>query len=139
MPGPGEVLVKNAVVAQNPSDWKTIEWGLVRPGDGVGSDFVGRIVALGQGVDDVKIGDRVSGWLLPESTAKASTAYREYSIIRSKPLIHIPDNVPDDEAATFFCATATAASGLRALLGFPLIAPYNRSLLVWGGSCQYLL
>ncbi|TFY75084.1 hypothetical protein EWM64_g8928 [Hericium alpestre] len=97
-PGPGEVLIKVAVAAQNPSDWKTIHWGMVKPGQGVGSDFAGRVVALGDGVHDVKLGERVAGWQVPaEGDLNASTAYREYTTITSAPLIHIPNNVSDEE------------------------------------------
>lgn len=60
-PGPGQVLVKVHAAALNPIDaviqktgFVVTEWPAV-----LGSDGAGEIVALGEGVSEVKVGDRV--------------------------------------------------------------------------------
>lgn len=60
-PGGGEVLVKVSVVAQNPSDWKTL--GNSSEGNIIGADFSGIISEIGPDVDKGLryIGERVSG------------------------------------------------------------------------------
>ena len=44
---------------------KIVVFGRAQPGNGSGNDFVGRIVALGPGVHDVAVGDRVRVLRLP--------------------------------------------------------------------------
>jgi len=75
-PGPGEVLVKIKAVAINPTDCKLlfrhrqlfslrsllgkmVVFGVAKPGNGSGNDYAGLVVAVGSGVDNVTIGDRV--------------------------------------------------------------------------------
>ncbi|TFY63381.1 hypothetical protein EVG20_g6344 [Dentipellis fragilis] len=132
-PGAGEVLVKISVAAQNPTDWKSIDWGRTLPGQGVGVDLAGVIVAVGEGVTNVAVGERVAGWV-PAHARVNTTAFREYTIMNARPLIKVPDNVSDEEAATLPVAVATAATGMRRLTNYPQGAPYNRYVLVWGGS-----
>ncbi|KAA1476182.1 GroES-like protein [Dentipellis sp. KUC8613] len=131
-PGAGQVLVKVNVAAQNPTDWKSIEWQRITPGKGTGCDFAGSVVAIGDGVTNVVIGERVAGWVV--ASAGKTTAFQEYTIVDAHPLYKIPDNVTDEEASTIPLAVATAAIGLRRLTNYPQGAPYNRYVLVWGGS-----
>ena len=77
-PGPGEVVVRVAVSGVNPTDWKS------RQGDGSGApppagsqvpnqDGAGLVVATGNGVDPVLVGERVwiweAAWQRPWGTA----------------------------------------------------------------------
>ncbi|KAA1476167.1 NAD(P)-binding protein [Dentipellis sp. KUC8613] len=135
-PGPGQVLVKNITVAQNPADWKGIEYGQLSAGRGLGWDFAGRIAALGEGVTNWKIGDRVAGCVLPLKAEKISqNAYCEYTLTTAQPLLRIPDNITDEEAASIPLAAFTALHGLHIISDIPKRAPLGgRALLVWGGS-----
>ena len=60
-PGPGEVLIQNVAAASNPKDWKYPLWGndfsYIE-----GSDVAGEIVKLGEGVSDLKVGQRVAAF-----------------------------------------------------------------------------
>ncbi|KAA1476181.1 GroES-like protein [Dentipellis sp. KUC8613] len=132
LPGAGQVLVKINVAAQNPVDWKSIEWQEINPGMGTGCDFAGIVAAIGDGVTNVAVGERVAGWVV--ASAGKTTAFREYTLVDARPLYKIPDNVTDEEASTIPLAIATAAIGLRRLTNYPQSAPYNRYVLVWGGS-----
>lgn len=61
--GPGEVVVKNSHVAINPVDWKLQEYdppqfNLKYP-DILGKDLAAEVVEVGEGVSNVKVGQRV--------------------------------------------------------------------------------
>ena len=62
-PAAGQVLIKQHAVALNPFEWKMRERGIVlQEGDYpaiLGVDGAGEVVAIGEGVQNVKIGDRV--------------------------------------------------------------------------------
>ncbi|KAA1479340.1 GroES-like protein [Dentipellis sp. KUC8613] len=131
-PGAGEVLVKINAAAQNPTDWKSIEWGTIKPGSGTGCDFAGVVVEIGEGVTNVSVGDRVAGFVV--ASLGITSSFREYTVAAAHPLYKIPDNVTDKEAATLPLALATAAIGMRRLTDYPQGAPYNRYVLVWGGA-----
>ncbi|THH08993.1 hypothetical protein EW146_g8812 [Bondarzewia mesenterica] len=132
-PGPGQILVQVTVGAQNPTDWKALKDGRVNPGYGLGHDFAGRVVLLGEGVTNVAVGERVAGFVLP-SRSNTMGAFREYTVVGAHPLLKIPDVVHDEEAATLPVASTTAALGLRHIADFPRSAPLDHTILVWGGS-----
>lgn len=55
------IIVKTEAVALNPTDWKSLEYS---PSKGalVGCDYVGIVEEVGNGVKDLKVGDRVAGF-----------------------------------------------------------------------------
>ena len=60
-PGPNEILVRIEAVGLNPVDWKIQTSGVavdVYPAI-LGSDSAGVVVEVGEGVERVKVGDRV--------------------------------------------------------------------------------
>ncbi len=46
--GSKELLIKVTHVAQNPTDWKHVHFGLAKPGSIVGCDFSGIVVKVGK-------------------------------------------------------------------------------------------
>jgi NADPH:quinone reductase-like Zn-dependent oxidoreductase len=86
------------------------------------SDGAGEVVAVGEGVSRVKVGDRVAGifmqdWLAGELTeAKAKSALgggekgmlAEYVVLAEDGLVHIPQHLSYEEASTLPCAAVTA-------------------------------
>jgi NADPH:quinone reductase-like Zn-dependent oxidoreductase len=56
---PDDVIVKVYSLAQNPTDWKSLEQGRIPAGRILGTDIAGIVVATGDAVTHVKVGDRV--------------------------------------------------------------------------------
>jgi NADPH2:quinone reductase len=77
-PGRGEVLVRMAVAGVNPTDWKARRaWPLPHGWQIPGQDGAGVIEAVGEGVDQILIGERVwlweAAWQRPWGTASEYT------------------------------------------------------------------
>jgi NADPH:quinone reductase-like Zn-dependent oxidoreductase len=61
---PDDIIIKNYACAQNPTDWKSVAQGRTQEGRIVGNDIAGVVVALGDNVTNVKVGERVSPQLM---------------------------------------------------------------------------
>ena len=87
------------------------------------SDGVGEVVEVGPGVTRVKVGDRVAGAFMPKwvageiDEAKARSALggggadgmlAEFVAIHEEGVVHVPEHLSDEEAATLPCAAVTA-------------------------------
>ena len=92
----GEVLVKTIAVSVNPIDWK------LRRGDLkemmplefptiLGRDLSGEVVALGEGVEGLKVGERVFGLV--------NRSYAEYVVCKPVDLARTPENLDGFDAA----------------------------------------
>ncbi|KAF7979764.1 hypothetical protein HWV62_40782 [Athelia sp. TMB] len=53
-----EILVRIHAAALNPTDWKSLEYGLVNEGQVLGCDYAGVVEAIGSAVTKVQVGDR---------------------------------------------------------------------------------
>lgn len=102
-PGPGEARVRHAFVAVNFIDiyFRTGQYPLALP-NGLGSDAVGVVEAIGEGVDDIKVGDRVGYLLGPQG------AYSDVRVMPADVLIPLPDGISDKTAATLIMKGMTA-------------------------------
>lgn len=130
-PAAGEVLVQIHASGVNPTDTKTRagifpiqhDWTRILPHH----DGTGVIEAVGEGVDDARIGQRV--WLHSTEWGGADGTAAEYTIAKSANAIVLPENVGFDAGATF---------------GVPLLTAYRavtldgdvagKTLLVQGGA-----
>jgi len=94
-PGPGQARVRHTYVAVNFIDiyFRTGRYPLPLP-NGLGSDAVGVVEAVGPGVTDVRVGDRVGYLLGPQG------AYADVRIMPADVLIPLPDGVSDRTAST---------------------------------------
>ena len=112
-PGPGEARVRHTYVAVNFIDtyFRTGRYPLALP-NGLGSDAVGVVEAVGEGVADVKPGDRVGYLLGPQG------AYSVARVMPAEVLIPLPDGVSDSTAATLMMKGMTAQYLFRQV--FPL-------------------
>jgi NADPH:quinone reductase len=102
-PGRGEVRVRHRYIAVNFIDiyFRTGRYPLALP-NGLGSDAVGVVEAIGEGVDCVGIGQRVGYLLGPQG------AYSDVRVMPADVLIPLPDGVDDRCAATLMMKGLTA-------------------------------
>jgi len=140
-PGPGEVLLKVEVASICGTDVKVLHRTLQGQPAGefvMGHEYAGTVAALGPGVDEFKIGDRVAvevhkgcercencikGWytsclnygnLAKGHRAKGLTCdggFAEYAVNHINTLYRLPDNLTFEQA----CMVTTAASPLWAI------------------------
>ena len=124
-PRHGQAVVKVRAVSLNYRDLLVVK-GLYNPKIPLPlvpfSDGAGDVAAVGEGVTRVKVGDRVAGifmqtWLAGEITeAKAKSALgggtsgmlAEYVVLHEDGLVHVPEHLTYEEAATLPCAGVTA-------------------------------
>ncbi|MEH1055923.1 NADPH:quinone reductase [Micromonospora sp. CPCC 206171] len=79
-PGRGEVLVRVAVSGVNPTDWKgRRQWPLPAGWQIPGQDGAGVIEAVGEGVDQILIGERV--WLWEAAWQRPWGTAAEYTVV----------------------------------------------------------
>ena len=102
-PGPGQARVRHTYVAVNFIDIyvRTGRYPAALP-SGLGSDAVGVVEAVGEGVADLKPGDRVGYLLGPQG------AYADVRVMPADVLIPLPDGVSDRTASTLMMKGMTA-------------------------------
>jgi NADPH2:quinone reductase len=112
-PGPGQARVRHSFVAVNFIDiyFRTGRYPLPLP-NGLGSDAVGVVEAVGAGVTDIKAGDRVGYLLGPQG------AYADVRVMPADVLIPLPDGVSDRTASALMMKGMTAQYLFRQV--FPL-------------------
>ena len=112
-PGPGQARVRHSLIAVNFIDvyFRTGRYPLPLP-NGIGSDAVGVVEAVGAGVTDIKVGDRVGYLLGPQG------AYSEVRVMPADVLIPLPDGISDRTAATLIMKGMTVQYLFRQV--FPL-------------------
>lgn len=140
---PGQVIIKNAAIAINPVDWKMQDAGYFVKSWPVilGCDVAGEVVEVGDGVTNIKKGQRVLGHAISLLTAKNQDAgFQLYSSIPAMLVAPIPDNMSFEDASVIPLSLSTAAAGLyeKFLLALPHPStspePSGSSILIWGGS-----
>jgi NADPH2:quinone reductase len=102
-PGPGQARVRHSYVAVNFIDiyFRTGRYPLPLP-NGLGSDAVGVVEAVGEGVTEVKPGDRVGYLLGPQG------AYADVRLMPAEVLIPLPDDISDRTASALMMKGLTA-------------------------------
>src|SRR6478752_5431674 len=93
-PGPGQARVRHSYIALNFIDvyFRSGRYPLALP-NGLGSDAVGVVEAVGPGVSDIRVGDRVGYLIGPQG------AYSDARILPADVLIPIPEDVSDKTAS----------------------------------------
>jgi NADPH2:quinone reductase len=102
-PGPGQARVRHSYVAVNFIDiyFRSGFYPLPLP-SGLGSDAVGLVEAIGPGVVDIAVGDRVGYLLGPQG------AYSDVRIVPAGVLIPLPDKISDRAASALMMKGMTA-------------------------------
>lgn len=116
-PGPGEVLLRHTAIGVNFADIN-LRGGafylynpLPLPAI-LGNEGCGVVEALGEGVSEVKVGDRVA-YIAASGTTASPGGYSEKRVIAANKLAPIPDGVSDVQAAASFIKGLTAWAILR--------------------------
>ncbi|WP_345802359.1 NADPH:quinone reductase [Microbacterium sp. AZCO] len=138
-PGPGEVRVRVAVSGVNPTDWKS------RAGSGVALGFdevvpnqdgAGVVDAVGEGVGDLAVGDRV--WLYLSQHGRPTGTAQEYTVVPAHRAVKLPEGVGFDVAASLGVPAMTAHRALTVHESGPArLSPGaldGRVVLVAGGA-----
>jgi NADPH2:quinone reductase len=107
-PGAGEVRIKQHAVGLNYIDvyFRNGLYPLPLPG-ALGMEAAGEVVAVGEGVTQLKAGDRVA------YAARPPGAYTQERVIPAEKLVKIPDAIGYDEAASVMLQGLTAQYLLR--------------------------
>lgn len=141
-PGPGQILVKVAANALNPTDWKHLDFfGL--EGTTVGSDFIGTVVDKGaEAGNTVEIGERVAG-CVHGAYERGVGAFAEYLVTDPGTVTSVPDSISNVDGAGLGVGGFTALFGLFQPKHLGLPPPSSGSLpdvdpkrkvLVWSGA-----
>jgi len=109
-PGPGQVRVRTVLATIHNHDLWTIRGTYGFTPDlpaASGTEAVGIVDALGEGVDTLKVGQRVSGG--------AFGAWAEYFVANAAGLIPVPDGISDETAAQMISMPLSALALLDSL------------------------
>jgi NADPH2:quinone reductase len=114
-PGHGEVRVRVVVSGVNPTDWKARAGGTY--GDGLpfpeitpNQDGAGVVDAVGPGVDDLRVGDRV--WLYMAAASRPTGTAQESTVVPASRAVRLPDGVSFDVGASLGVPAMTAHRAL---------------------------
>jgi NADPH:quinone reductase-like Zn-dependent oxidoreductase len=151
--GPYEAVIRVRCVAVNPVDaieglLRRVVTPWVRYPTVLGSDVAGEVIAVGEGVTRLRVGDRVLGYAAGQERARNTPlegAFQRYVTVLERVCTPIPDHVSFEAAAVLPLALATAAAGLYELDQLALPLPASAELptaaprdgevvLVWGAS-----
>jgi len=142
-PGPGEVRIRIIVSGVNPTDWKTRSGSSTRGGsvDATGTvpnqDGAGVVDALGDGVDQFSVGDRVWVTLAAHERPGSGTA-QEYTVVPVERVFPLHDRASFDLGASVGVPAITAHRALTVAEGGPdRLSPGalgGRTVLIAGGA-----
>ncbi len=138
-PGPGEVRVRVVLSGINPTDWKTrsgagpaMSFDRVAPGQ----DGSGVVDAVGEGVDDLAVGDRV--WLYLAQHGRPIGTAAELTVQSAARVVRLPDSVSFEVGASLGVPGMTAHRALTVAEDGPTRlhpgALDGRTILVAGGA-----
>ena len=133
-------LCKNVTPAETEASADAINsWPCI-----LGEDLAGEIIAVGEGVSNLKVGQRVlahASFLVSKVLQTAS--FQEQVIVPAIQVAPIPDSMKYEDATVLPLAISTAAAGLfqsRESLALALDLPSEnpkktgKTVLIWGGS-----
>lgn len=129
--GPGQILMRVMAAAVNPADykWRSGMFAQMMPlqlPHIVGYDVSGTVIAVGTGVEEILIGDRVAALLSPITKG----GYAEIVAVDAVNVAKIPMELDFAHAAAVPCAMLTGVQGVDEIL---LTKP-GQTLLVTGAT-----
>jgi NADPH:quinone reductase-like Zn-dependent oxidoreductase len=127
-PGAREVLMRVRANSLNSREWLVLRGTYplpVKPDVVMGADGAGEIVAVGPGVTRVQVGDRVMATMFPrwidgpidweyalQIGGSLDGMMTERIVLSEEAVVHIPEHLSFEEAATLPCAAVTAWNAL---------------------------
>lgn len=129
-PGPGEVRVRIELSGVNPTDWKSRSGATPRPINGFQvphHDGTGVIDAVGQGVGQERVGQRVWTWMAAASGRWGTAA--QWSVVPSRQAVALPDGASAELGA---CLGVPAMTAHRCLFADGPVE--GKNVLVAGGA-----
>jgi len=114
VPGPGQVLVEVRAAGINPGE-AAIRQGFLHERfpatfpSGQGSDFAGVVASLGEGVEEIAVGDEVIGFV------ETRSSHAEFVVAEAANLTPRPDGVPWEVAGSLHVAGTTAYAAVSAV------------------------
>ncbi|KAF4950008.1 hypothetical protein FGADI_8454 [Fusarium gaditjirri] len=139
-PDKGKILVRNAVVGANPSDWKIQALGAIinKFPAVLGSDLSGVVESVGPDVTRFKPGDRVIGFAMGVLNGNSDeAAFQTYTILQESATTHLPDSISFQDGAVLPVGIVTASIALFKGLGLPMrekSAEEGGVVFVWSGA-----
>ncbi|MDA8271633.1 MAG: NADPH:quinone reductase [Actinomycetota bacterium] len=137
---PGEVLIRVAVSGVNPTDWKSRKGA--KPGERLmfeeivpNQDGAGTIIAVGEGVDPSRIGQRV--WIWESAYQRANGTAQEVIVLPQSHAVPLPDFADWDLGASLGIPALTAHRCLTVHDGVKGLSPgvlNGLTVLVAGGA-----
>lgn len=137
-PGPGEVRVRIAVSGVNPTDWKSRSTTAPTAGADIvpNQDGAGVVDAIGEGVDEVAVGDRV--WVFYAQKGGPTGTAQELTVLPASRVVRLPDGIDFTVGASLGVPAITAHRALTVHEDGPThLAPgtlEGRIVLVQGGA-----
>lgn len=137
VPGPGEVRVRVVTSGVNPTDWKAragsnLAFSEVVPNQ----DGAGVVDAVGEGVTDLRPGDRV--WLYLAAHGRPTGTAQEFTVVPADRAVLLPEGISFDVAASLGVPAMTAHRALTVHEDGPSrLSPgalEGRVVLVQGGA-----
>jgi NADPH:quinone reductase-like Zn-dependent oxidoreductase len=112
-PAAGQVLIEVYAAAVNPMDWKGRQGAPAATGEVVpGGDVAGKVVAVGSGVSDLKVGEAVFG-VIARGGGTLNGGYSQYVVAAAGNVVPKPKGITYAEAAGLGVATIT---GVRCVM-----------------------
>ncbi|KAI0732105.1 GroES-like protein [Fomitopsis betulina] len=135
--GDNDILVQVVATAQNPTDWKFVDY-VQNHGSILGCDWSGYVVAAGKKVASHRVGDHVAGFV-QGGTYPDYGAYAEYVRTPAELAWAVPEGTTHEEAAALGCAFWTAVQALYNPSRLGLVEPPSRAegkqwIFIYGGS-----
>ncbi len=140
-PGPGEVRVKVLISGVNPTDWKARQFGhvngrLMFPEVIPHHDGSGVVDAVGPGVDQARVGQRV--WVWEAGWRRAHGTAAQYVVLPERQVVPLPADVSFEVGASLGLRAIAAHRCLMSLQHGPdRLGPgalKGRTVLVAGGA-----
>jgi NADPH:quinone reductase-like Zn-dependent oxidoreductase len=131
-----QFLVKTQAVAINPSDTKMLGDFQVKGGI-LGTDFAGAVIAVGEDVHEVRVGDRVAGAQNAMMAGRPECgAFGQFNVNAGRVWLRLPPTLSVEAGASLPAGICTAGLAIRSL-GLPLppqVAASSAKVSVYGGS-----